>query len=195
MAERRDRAGSLPGLPAPIPDGNGIGRPSDLDGTSVTKIRQNPRVADPDPRQRPRKWTMHRDDVRYDFDAPEADWNFEPPPAAVFRTLNSALYVTDAEGWLTYYTEAAAELWGRRPVLGAERWCGSWRIYRTDGTPLPHARCPMAIALSEGRPVRGVEALLERPDGVRVRFLPNPTPLRDRAGTLVGGMNLLLPRA
>jgi PAS domain-containing protein len=161
---------------------------------AVTRMGQDPRGADLESRQRLRKRTMHRDDVRYDFDAPEADWNFEPPPSAVFRQLRSALYVTDAEGWLTYYTEAAAELWGRRPVLGEERWCGSWRIYRTDGTPLPHARCPMAIALTENRPVRGVEALLERPDGARTRFLPYPTPLRDQAGTLVGGMNLLLPR-
>ncbi|WP_336487359.1 hypothetical protein [Methylobacterium nigriterrae] len=135
---------------------------------------------------------MYSDDAHYDFDAPEADWNYEPSPAEVFHQIKGALYTTDAEGWLTYYNEAAARLWGRRPVLGRERWCGSWRIYRTDGTALPHDRCPMAVALLEGRPVRGVSAVLERPDGARVPFLPFPTPLHDRAGRLLGGSNILV---
>jgi PAS domain S-box-containing protein len=50
----------------------------------------------------------------------------------------------------------------------------------------------MAVALKEGRPVRGQEAIAERPDGTRVRFLPFPTPLRDASGRLTGAINLLL---
>src|ERR687885_2056734 len=57
---------------------------------------------------------------------------------------------------------------------------------------MPHAECPMAIALKEGRPVRGVEAVAERPDGTRVPFIPYPTPLRDSAGRLIGGINMLV---
>src|SRR6185436_10086648 len=70
--------------------------------------------------------------------------------------------------------------------------CGSWKLYWPDGRPLPHDQCPMAVALKEGRPVRGVEAIAERPDGSRVRFLPFPTPLRDESGNLVGAINLLM---
>ena len=50
----------------------------------------------------------------------------------------------------------------------------------------------MAIALKENRPVRGVEALAERPDGSMVPFLPFPTPLRNEAGELVGAINMLV---
>jgi PAS domain-containing protein len=50
----------------------------------------------------------------------------------------------------------------------------------------------MAIALNEARPVRGYEAIAERPDGTRVPFIPYPTPLRDRAGKLVGAINMLV---
>jgi PAS domain S-box-containing protein len=50
----------------------------------------------------------------------------------------------------------------------------------------------MAIALKEDRPVRGVEALAERPDGSRVPFIPFPTPLHDESGRLVGAINLLM---
>jgi PAS domain-containing protein len=50
----------------------------------------------------------------------------------------------------------------------------------------------MAVTLKEGRPVRGVEAIAERPDGTRIRFLPFPTPLRDASGKLTGAINLLM---
>ena len=106
--------------------------------------------------------------------------------------LPAAIYTTDAAGRITYYNEAAAELWGVRPQLGTTEWCGSWKLYWPDGTPLPHDQCPMAIALKEKRPVRGLEAIAERPDGIRVPFIPYPTPLHDSAGVLVGAINMLV---
>ena len=106
--------------------------------------------------------------------------------------LPVAVYMTDAEGRITYFNEAAAELWGHRPQLGSSQWCGSWKIYWPDGRPLPHDECPMAVTLKTGQPVRGVEAIAERPDGTRVNFLPYPTPLRDASGRLTGAINLLM---
>src|SRR5258708_40079785 len=50
----------------------------------------------------------------------------------------------------------------------------------------------MAIALRANRPVRGMEAVAERPDGTRVPFIAFPTPLHDAAGTLVGAVNMLV---
>src|SRR4029077_6997119 len=83
----------------------------------------------------------------------------------LLEALPVAIYMTDAEGRITYYNQAAADLWGHRPEFGKDRWCGSWRLYWPDGRPLPHDECPMAVALKTGRSVRGVEAILERPDG------------------------------
>ena len=57
---------------------------------------------------------------------------------------------------------------------------------------MPHDECPMAVALKEDRPVRGLEAACERPDGTRVPFIPYPTPLHDEAGRLVGAVNMLV---
>ena len=96
---------------------------------------------------------------------------------ALVDALPAAVYTTDAAGRITYFNEAAATLWGCRPELGKSEWCGSWRIFWPDGRPLPHDQCPMAIALKERRPVRGQEAIAERPDGTRVPFLPYPTPI------------------
>lgn len=106
--------------------------------------------------------------------------------------LPAAVYTTDAVGRITYYNDAAVALWGHRPALGTSEWCGSWKLYWPDGTPLAHADCPMAIALKEDRAVRGVEAVAERPDGTRVPFIPYPTPLHDEQGRLVGAVNMLV---
>src|SRR5690349_16334881 len=80
------------------------------------------------------------------------------------------------------FNEAAVELAGHRPELGRDLWCVSWRLRRPDGTPLPYDECPMAVALREDQPVRGVEVIAERPDGTRVHLLPYPTPLHDSSG-------------
>lgn len=110
----------------------------------------------------------------------------------LLQALPAAIYTTDAAGRITFYNEAAVELSGRRPKLGSDEWCVTWRLYNPDGTPLPHDQCPMAIALREDRPVRGKEAIAERPDGTRVAFLPYPTPLHDASGALIGAVNMLV---
>ncbi|HEV3262610.1 MAG TPA: PAS domain S-box protein [Gemmataceae bacterium] len=106
--------------------------------------------------------------------------------------LPAAVYTTDREGRITLFNDEAAQLWGRRPEIGKDLWCGSWRIFRPDGTPLPHEECPMAVALREGSSVQGQEIVVERPDGMRVCVLPYPVPLRDSAGEIVGGVNMLV---
>jgi PAS domain S-box-containing protein len=100
--------------------------------------------------------------------------------------------MTDAEGRLTFYNEAAAALWGCCPELGKTKFCGSWKLYWPDGRPLPHDECPMAMALRQRRPIRGMEAVAERPDGTRVPFIPYPTPLFDEPGKLTGAVNMLV---
>jgi PAS domain S-box-containing protein len=112
--------------------------------------------------------------------------------AELLEALPVAVYTTDAEGRITFFNQAAAALWGHRPALGSDQWCGSWRLYWPDGRPMPHDQCPMARTLKEGWPVRGIEGIAERPDGTRVNFLPFPTPLRDAAGRLTGAINLLM---
>ncbi|HEX2134495.1 MAG TPA: HWE histidine kinase domain-containing protein, partial [Microvirga sp.] len=87
---------------------------------------------------------------------------------------------------------ACVALSGRRPVIGTDEWCVSWKLYWPDGTPLPHDQCPMAIALKDGRPIGGAEAVAERPDGSRITFAAFPTPLYDADGKLVGAVNMLV---
>src|ERR1700719_311757 len=110
----------------------------------------------------------------------------------LLEALPAAIYTTDTMGRVTFFNQAAGELSGRPPRVGSDRWCVTWRLYRPDGRPLPHDECPMAMALREDRPIRGIEAVVERPDGTRVRILPYPTPLHDASGRLVGAVNMLV---
>lgn len=122
------------------------------------------------------------------IDAPTLD---SPTYRQFLESLGVAVYTTDADGRITFYNDAAVELWGRTPEIG-EQWCGSLRLFWPDGTPLPHDSCPMAVALRERRAVRGYEAIAERPDGTRVRFIPYPTAIEDGEGRLLGAVNVLI---
>jgi PAS domain-containing protein len=110
----------------------------------------------------------------------------------LLEALPKAVYTTDAAGRLTFYNQAAADFAGRRPELGKDRWCVTSRLYWPDGRPLPHDACPMAVALKENRPVRGVEIIAERPDGTHVLCMPYPTPLHDASGAVIGAVNMIV---
>lgn len=122
--------------------------------------------------------------------ADDIHWD-ERPYRDFLNALDVAVYSTDEAGRITFFNDAAATFWGRRPELG-ELWCGSWRLYWPDGRPMRHDECPMAVALHEDRPVRGEDAVAERPDGTRVAFAPFPTPLHDATGRMVGAVNVLV---
>lgn len=108
--------------------------------------------------------------------------------------LPIAVYVCGApDGTLLRYNQRAAQLWGREPEIGmiGERFCGSYRLYLTDGTPLAHAETPMAGVLLTGEPVHDQEAVIERPDGSRVIVQLNIDAIRDAEGKIVGAVNVL----
>ena len=106
--------------------------------------------------------------------------------------LPAAIYVTDANGRITFFNQAAAQLCGCVPELGHDEWCGSWRLYSPDGTPLPHSGSSMAVALKKNRRVSGTEVVAERPDGTRVPLIAYQIPLHDDSGSLIAAVNMLV---
>jgi len=110
----------------------------------------------------------------------------------LLESLPAAIYTCDTEGRITFYNEAAADLWGRAPEIGKDLWCGSWKIFDTSGLPMLLDDCPMAITLRERRKVEGEEIIIERPDGKRVNVLPHPKPLYDADGNMTGAINMLV---
>lgn len=105
--------------------------------------------------------------------------------------LPVALYTCDADGYIQLYNEAAVKLWGRTPEIGKDLWCGSWKIFRTNGEPLSLDECPMAIVLKEGR-VSNMEIVIERPDGSKKNVVPYPQATYDINGNITGATNTLV---
>jgi PAS domain S-box-containing protein len=113
-----------------------------------------------------------------------------------YRTLFDlgpvAVYSCDASGVIREFNRRAADLWGRTPALGDtdERFCGSFNLYRPDGSFMPHEQCPMAEVVSgKISEARDGEVLIERPDHTRVTVIVNIRPLKDQRGEIVGAIN------
>jgi PAS domain S-box-containing protein len=112
-------------------------------------------------------------------------------PGRLFEQLPFAVYVCDRDGLVLRYNRRAAELWGRSPKLSDpnERFCGSYRMFRPDGSVLPHHECPMADVLRTGVSMREKEVHIERPDGLRGIALVDIEAIKDSGGNVIGAVN------
>jgi PAS domain S-box-containing protein len=113
-----------------------------------------------------------------------------------YRTLFDlgpmAVYTIDTSGVIRDFNRHAAELWGREPALGDtdQRFCGSFKMFRPDGSFMPHHQCPMAeVVLGKISAVHNGEVLIERPDGSQVTVLVNIRPLKNDLGEVTGAIN------
>lgn len=105
----------------------------------------------------------------------------------IFKDAPFAMYTCDKDGVITFYNKAAVELWGRAPEPEKTRWCGSWKIYAADGTPLAFDRSPMALTIKEGLDKDNTHILTQRPDGSFRNLKVLPRPIFDEQGNLTGG--------
>lgn len=124
-------------------------------------------------------------------DAAEGSWQ------DLLAQIPIAAYTCNATGLLTYFNPVAEAVWGRTATLrdSAERYCGSYRLYSSDGTPMPHSECWMARALREGKPYNGYEVVIERRDGTRTAGVAYANPVRDSQGQIIGAVALVITKA
>ena len=75
-------------------------------------------------------------------------------PGRLFEQLPFAVYVCDRDGLVLRYNHRAAELWGRAPKLGDpnERFCGSYRMFRPDGSLLRIINVPWPMCYAPAFP-------------------------------------------
>jgi signal transduction histidine kinase len=109
----------------------------------------------------------------------------------LIEVLLAAVYVCNQQGVIVAFNRRATELWGRTPKLGDtdEKFCGSHKLYRSDGMFMPHAETPMEAVLRTGDAALDVEAIVEQPDGLRVVVLVNIAPLFSEGGEQIGEVN------
>jgi signal transduction histidine kinase len=121
-------------------------------------------------------------------------FNNELPFRAFLERLPAGAYICDPDGLITYFNQHAVQLWGRKPKLNdpVDRFCGSFKLYAMDGSPLLHDECWMALALKNMREYNGHEIMIERPDGQRLTALAHANPIHNEMGRLIGAVNVLV---
>ncbi|MDB6147389.1 MAG: signal transduction histidine kinase with CheB and CheR, partial [Spartobacteria bacterium] len=108
----------------------------------------------------------------------------------LFDLVPVAVYSTDAEGVIEEFNRRAVELWGRTPRRKTEKFCGSFKMYYSDGRPMPHDECPMARVLrGEELDAAELEVLVEQVNGDRRSVAVAPRALRDEEGIILGAIN------
>lgn len=95
----------------------------------------------------------------------------------LLRIAPVAVYTCDNKGYINFYNEAAEHLWGRKPLLNSELFCGSFKTYQNDGTPLDLHQHPVAFLLKEKLPLTTRELIMECPDGSRSSISASSQPI------------------
>lgn len=110
----------------------------------------------------------------------------------LIHSLPVAFYTCDTEGTILLYNTAAAELWGQSPEIGKDKWCGSFKIFNIDGSPVELENCPMAIAIKENKKIDGEEFIIQQPNGRTRNVIVYPSPTHNSAGYLTGAANVIV---
>lgn len=108
------------------------------------------------------------------------------------KELPAAVYSCDAAGNINFYNDAAVKIWGREPKIGKEKWCGSKKISKPDGTQITLDKSPLAVALKEGQTLMGEEITIEGADGTQSIVLVHPQLEYNLSGEITGAINMMI---
>jgi signal transduction histidine kinase len=114
--------------------------------------------------------------------------------AHLLEDLPTPAYLCAPDGLITHFNQHALRLWARDPSLSnpAGRFCGSLQIFSTDGSPIAHEECFMAVALDTGIECSGKEIMIQCANGQHIAVLAHAKPLHDQSGKLKGAVGILV---
>lgn len=106
-------------------------------------------------------------------------------------SMYDGVYVVDRNRKILYWNEGAAKLTGFQPADVEGKRCRDCILNHVDqdGKSLCDENCPMVKTMEDGRP-REAEVYFHHKDGHRVPILTKVAPVRDAAGTIVGGVEV-----
>lgn len=130
------------------------------------------------------------------------DVNHKPRPSPTVPALHEMLHasdgildllpiatcICDARGVILQYNRRVAELWDRAPQPGQRHddFIKGAKLREADGAPV--RRSLLTEVLTEGKPVRDVERLIERADGLHFAVSVNIDPLFNTVGDVIGAV-------
>lgn len=105
--------------------------------------------------------------------------------AAVIESTDDAILTQDLQGVIESWNPAAERLFGYTKEEAIGRGCSLLAAPET-GDPIPE----LIAGAAAGRPVRNVEALQRRKDGVRVHVALTVSPVREPSGKTIGASTI-----
>ncbi|MEM8522949.1 PAS domain S-box-containing protein [Flavobacterium sp. PL12] len=105
--------------------------------------------------------------------------------------LPVAAYSCDVDGKIVFFNKAAANLWGRDPIVGDDSFCGFAQIFNDEGQSIPLEFSPMAISLKEGKIISGGSSIVKRVNGEKRYVVPHIVPYLDSSGRVTGAVNMI----
>lgn len=107
----------------------------------------------------------------------------------LMQALPVPCYTMDRQGRLTFFNDAAVQLWEKKPSLGDVDW---FTLLSSHETPLSFEESPAGIAVIERHPVRGVEGVVLRPDGSKRWVVLHSDPIFEQPGECSGVVNVVM---
>jgi PAS domain S-box-containing protein len=107
----------------------------------------------------------------------------------LMQSLPISCYTVDTAGRLTFFNDAAVRLWEHKPQLGATNW---FALLSPSGSELSFEASPVGVSLREKHSVRGVEAIVLRPDGSQRWVILHAAPIFETAGNCIGAINVAM---
>ena len=110
---------------------------------------------------------------------------------SIFESIQDGVYFVDRDRRITYWNNAAERITGysEKEVVGAGCMDNILIHIDEEGTALCKGLCPLAAAMEDGN-ARQAEVYLHHKRGHRVPVSVRATPLRDKAGNIIGGVEL-----
>lgn len=118
--------------------------------------------------------------------------NVELDLKEVFEKSPIAFCVTDGEGRLRFFNQAAVRLFESEPVIGSDMFFRNWKLYYSDGTPMPVEECPMARCISEGVSFDNFRMAVAGSTGGMIHLLVFSKPVLDDQGRVNGAHHTMV---
>lgn len=107
---------------------------------------------------------------------------------ALFEAAPMGLFVCDSNGVIQTYNQHAANLWGREPRPGVDRYADLIPLRNSDGAPVPEEDIRLNQVLATGRPRNCSDMSIERPDGSLLPVMGSISPLKNANGEVTGAI-------
>jgi len=110
----------------------------------------------------------------------------------VLRQLPVGVVIADADGHVVLTNQRLREMGMDPAPSGTRLEEAEFVAWRADGRPYTHEHWPLSRSLSRGEVIRGEEMEYARPDGTRRVIEASSAPIRDRGGTIVAAVVVVL---